>query len=414
MRRLEQLSARAAPSAGAGHGEDTPRRPVYSSLVSNPLIFPRLSWFLPLLAAGIAVSCGGDSDGTPSSQGSGAFSGGAAGGGDVPEFVGSGGGLITTSGGGGAGGGCQQLDITFEPQTPTVMIVVDRSGSMYDSGYWDPLQTAVLNAVESLQAKVRFGFLAFTGIAPDQCPLLAGTDVIALNSHADIAAAYEEASVRPGQKLETPTGVTFNETVIPDLVAFGEPGPKYILFVTDGEPDRCDDGPSVCARDDVVGAVQSAYTQGIGTFVFGLGEGAFAEHLQDLANAGAGQPVQRPRNTGQDCFTGAGAYADAGGTAMYYTPDPTDATALENELNAAISGAKSCTFDLQGSIAVDLDHASEGQVLIDGVPVPYDDQNGWTMESATKLVLVGDACEQLKSATQGISFDFPCDIINPL
>ncbi|HTN83628.1 MAG TPA: vWA domain-containing protein [Sorangium sp.] len=392
----------------------------------STLIFPRLSLLLALLAAGIAVSCGGKGDGdSSSSQGSGASDGGGGSGGAAdsssantggsePIFVGSGGGLITTSGGGGAGGSCQQLDIAFEPQTPTVMIVVDRSGSMYDSGYWDPLQTAVLNVVEALQAKVRFGFLTFTGIAPTQCPLLTGTDVIALNSHADIAAAYEEASMRPGQKLETPTGMTFNETVIPDLVAFGEPGPKYSLFVTDGEPDRCDDGPAVCARDDVVAAVQSAYAQGIGTFVFGLGEGAFAEHLQDVANAGAGQPVRRPQNTTQDCFDGAGTYADVGGSAMYYTPDPTNATALENELNAAISGAKSCTFDLQGSIAVDLDHASEGQVLIDGTPVPYDAQNGWTMESPTQLVLVGDACEQLKSATQGISFNFPCEIIDPL
>ncbi|WP_437971034.1 vWA domain-containing protein [Sorangium sp. So ce260] len=392
--------------------------------MSSTLIFPRLSWYLALLATGIAVSCGGTNDGDdPAPQGSGASdgSGGAAsvvgstGGGGEPIFVGSGGILVVGNGGnGGAGGGCQQLDITFEPQIPTVMIVVDRSGSMYDSGYWAPLQTAVLNVVESLQAKVRFGFLTFTGIAPAQCPLLTGTDVIALDSHAAIAAAYEEASMRPGQKLETPTGMTFNETVIPDLVAFGEPGPKYILFVTDGEPDRCDDGPSVCARDDVVGAVQSAYAQGIGTFVFGLGDGDFAEHLQDVANAGAGQPVRRPQNTTQECFTGAGTYADAGGEAMYYTPDPTNATALENELNAAISGAQSCTFDLQGSIEVDLAHASEGLVLIDGTPVPYDEQNGWYMESPTQLVLAGDACEQLKSATQGISFDFPCEIIDPL
>ncbi|WP_237245449.1 MULTISPECIES: VWA domain-containing protein [Sorangium] len=395
--------------------------------MSSTLIFPRLSWSLALVAAGIALSCSGTNDGDSSSQGSGASSGisgsgggatssggATSGGGEEPIFVGSGGGLLATSGNGGAGGSCQQLDIAFEPQTPTVMIVVDRSGSMYDSGFWEPLKTAVLNVVESLQAKVRFGFLTFTGIAPDQCPLLAGTDVIALNSHADIAAAYEAASMRPGQKLETPTGMTFNETIIPDLLAFAEPGPKYILFVTDGEPDRCDDGPSVCARDDVVGAVQSAYRQGIGTFVFGLGDGAFAEHLQDLANAGAGQPVRRPQNTNQACFTGAGTYADVGGTAMYYTPDPTNANALENELNAAISGAKSCTFDLQGSIAVDLDHASEGQVLIDGVPVPYDAQNGWTMESPTQLTLVGDACEKLKAATQGISFNFPCEIIDPL
>ncbi|WP_437993850.1 vWA domain-containing protein [Sorangium sp. So ce145] len=398
--------------------------------MSSTLYFPRLSLVLAVLAAGIAVSCGGKNDGDGSSQGSGGIGGhgGSGGAGDGVGGVGPGSGSGFGDGGagldfagshgssgtdGGGGGACQQLDITFEPQTPTVMIVVDRSGSMYGSGFWDPLKTAVLSVVDRLQDRVRFGFLTFTGTANQQCPLLAGADGIALNHHAAIAAAYDEASTVPPGKLETPTAMTFNETVVPELLAFPEPGPKYILFVTDGEPDRCDDVRAECARDDVVGAVQDAYEQGIGTFVFGLGSGALAQHLQDVANAGAGQPVERPRSgTDADCFLGAGTYADAGGTATYYTPDPTDASSLEDELDAAIAGVKSCTFDLQGSIEVDLRNASLGQVLLDGTPVPYDAQNGWTMESATQLTLVGDACEQLKDA-QEISFDFPCEILVP-
>ncbi|WP_437718112.1 vWA domain-containing protein [Sorangium sp. So ce448] len=397
--------------------------------MSSTLTFPRLSLLLALLATGVAVSCSATNDGGGSSQGSGgiggiggnASSGGSGGadpgtgsgfgeGGAGLDFAGSHGSSGTDGGGGGA---CQQLDITFEPQTPTVMIVVDRSGSMYASGFWDPLKTAVLNVVDRLQDRVRFGFVTFTGIENMQCPLLARADGIALNHHAAISAAYEEASTVPPGKLETPTAMTFNETVVPELLAFPEPGPRYILFVTDGEPDRCDDVLAVCARDDVVGAVQDAYDKGIGTFVFGLGSGALAQHLQDVANAGAGQPVRRPQNgTNEDCFAGAGTYADAGGTATYYTPDPTDASSLEDELDAAIAGVKSCTFDLQGSIEVDLRNASLGQVLLDGTPVPYDAQNGWTMESATQLTLVGDACEQLKDA-QEISFDFPCEILVP-
>ncbi|WP_437593437.1 vWA domain-containing protein [Sorangium sp. So ce1000] len=393
--------------------------------MSSILDFPRLSLLLALLATGVAVSCGGKGDGGGSSPGSGGSggSGGAVGSGAGPSSgsgFGEGGAGLDFAGShsssgtdGGGGGACQQLDITFEPRTPTVMIVVDRSGSMYGSGFWDPLKTAVLSVVDELEDRVRFGFLTFTGIAKQQCPLLAGAEGIALNHHAAIAAAYDAASTMPPGKLETPTAMTFNETVVPELLAFPEPGPKYILFVTDGEPDRCDDVRAECARDDVVGAVQAAYEQGIGTFVFGLGSGALAQHLQDVANAGAGQPVQRPASgTDAECFTGAGTYANAGGTATYYTPDPTDASALENELNAAIVGVKSCTFDLQGSIEVDLRNASLGQVLIDGAPVPYDAQNGWTMESATQLTLVGDACEQIKEA-QDISFDFPCEILVP-
>ncbi|AUX42216.1 hypothetical protein SOCE26_036430 [Sorangium cellulosum] len=373
-----------------------------------------------LLAAGIALSCGGKDDGNGASQGAGAAggssvsSGGGTGGAPGASSANTGGDGFIDPGTGGAGGSCQQHEIPFTPQTPTVMIVVDRSGSMYDSGFWQPLQTAVLNVVQSLQDKVNFGFLTFTGVAPDQCPLLAGTDGFALGNYEAIAAAYEAASVKPPGKLETPTGSTFMNEVIPALLEFPEPGPKYILFVTDGEPDRCDDGPAVCARDDVVAAVQSAYAQGIGTWVFGLGEGSFAEHLQDVANAGAGQPVREPRDgTQNSCYLGAGTYAATGGTATFYTPEATNAAALEAELNAAISGAQSCTFDLQGEIEVDLDDpllGEPGQVKIDGQDVAYGMESGWYMASPTQLVLVGAACEQLKSATQGIEFNFPCEL----
>ncbi len=75
---------------------------------------------------------------------------------DRDQHRGAGGGGTLTTGSDGAGGfisagitsgGCQQLTIAFEPQTPTVMVLVDRSGSMFDSGFWDPLKTAVLKVV---------------------------------------------------------------------------------------------------------------------------------------------------------------------------------------------------------------------------------------------------------------------------
>ena len=84
---------------------------------------------------------------------------------------------------------------------------------------------------------------------------------------------------------------------------------------------------------------------------------------------------------------------------------------LLDALSAAVAGAQSCTFDLQGKIEVDVAHASFGHVLIDGQEVPYNAQNGWQMNSSTQLELLGDACALLKNATKGISFDFPCDII---
>lgn len=394
------------------------RRPVPCSIVVNPMMHPARKAYsfagLALLAVGIAASCSAGGGDTKQSTSTGA----GGGGGDGP--------LLTTGSGGSGGfmsggltsGGCQQFAIAFEPQTPTVMVFVDRSGSMFDSGFWDPLKTAVLKVVEKTQDKVRYGLLTFTGIAGQQCPLVTGTNTFALNSYASLKTAYDAASIKPGAKLETPTAMVINGKAIPDLLAFKEPGKKYILFVTDGEPDRCDDGNAVCARDDVVGAVQSAYSQDIGTFVFGLeANAALGQHLQDVANAGAGQPVKSPGDVllnsclGGDPSKGKGKYAMTGGTTKYFTPDPTDATALENALSAAVAGAQSCTFDLQGKIEVDVANAGLGHVLIDGKEVPYNATNGWQMTSSTQLELVGDACSQLKNATKGISFDFPCDII---
>lgn len=374
------------------------------------------------LCAAIGVACavdqGGDKkteDGTGGSGqgGSGNFSG--VGGG---SSGGSGGGL-NTGGVGNDGGGCQQFEVVFEHAIPTVLLFVDRSGSMFDGGYWEPLKTAALKVVEATQSDVRYGLLTFTGIQGQTCPLTTGVSTFALGNYSAIQTAYEAASVKPGQKLETPTAMTLNQTAIPDLLAVTEPGPKYILFVTDGEPDRCDDGTPECARDDVVGAVQSAYSQGIQLFVFGLGPANFAQHLQDVANAGAGAPVGQPGdNALYACFAGnwansLGTYAPTGASTKYFTPDPTDALALQTALETTIDGVKSCTFDLQGKIEVDLENADKGKVTIDGVDVPFDATNGWSMSGPTQLVLNGAACDALKQAKQGISFDFPCEIFVP-
>lgn len=414
------VSLGSATETTSGLAQSMDRGPVPCSIVVNPMKHParKACSFagLALLAAGIAASCTAGGEDTKHSGATGSQTGSGGSGGEGSLSTGEGG----FSSGGLTSGGCQQFAINFEAQTPTVMVLVDRSGSMFDSNFWDPLKTAVLKVVEKTQSKVRYGLLTFTGIAGQQCPLVTGTNTFALGSYDAIKTAYDAASIKPGTKLETPTAAVINDKVIPDLLAFKEPGKKYILFVTDGEPDRCDDGDPVCARDDVVGAVQSAYAKDIGTFVFGLeANAALGQHLQDVANAGAGQAVKSPGDAlannclGGDPSKAKGKYAATGGATKYFTPDPTDATALENALSAAVAGAQSCTFDLQGKIEVDLANASYGHVSIDGKEVPYDSTNGWQMNSATQLELVGDACALLKNATKGISFDFPCDIIIP-
>ena len=187
---------------------------------------------------------------------------------------------------------------------------------------------------------------------------------------------------------------------------------------TDGETDFCDDGNNVCPADAIAYRVQDMYaaTPSIGTLVLGLptdvgGSVAFnTTVLQNLANAGAGQ---NPTLSGLGVSTGTdvynqcngvngwktimtaaalpasmslATYGTPAGTAKVFTPSSTSTTDLANQIAAAISGVKSCTFDLSDiggkSIKVDHDQAGQATIKIMGTTIALDPTNGWSMARA--------------------------------
>src|SRR6185369_1534982 len=86
-----------------------------------------------------------------------------------------------------------------------------------------------------------------------------------------------------------------------------------ILFVTDGEPDFCDDGDSKCAMDAVVGGVQRLAAEGIHTIVFGIASSIIqtsGTFLQALSNAG--QDLPTPQGFGTTTNTQDLCYASRG------------------------------------------------------------------------------------------------------
>jgi hypothetical protein len=347
---------------------------------------------------------------------------------------------------GGSGQGCQNLQVVFEPKIPTVFVLADRSGSMFDSMVWVPLRTGVLKVIQDTQAEIRFGFAAFTGQAGGTCPIFDAVPQpsIGLNNYNNIAAFYgtlDKPAVLP--KPETPTTLALKQAQSL-LIADNAPGEKYILFVTDGEPDFCDDVNHICAVDSVVHELQVLKQAGITTFVFGL-KSALSDisvpSLQAFANAGAGQPAlapiaqtPAPINIYYQCngsaawmadlsaagktgmMTSIGDYATTGGNATLYNPDLTDPVTgqatLVSQLTSVIAGVKSCHFDLSGKIEVDVNQLNLASVAIQGRAVPLDSMNGWRMNTGTQLELVGDACTAWRRPenTQ-IDFNFPCGII---
>jgi hypothetical protein len=306
---------------------------------------------------------------------------------------------------------------------------------------WAILRTGVLSVVEDLQASVRFGFGAFTGnVANNQCPLFEQVST-GLNNHAAISTLYGPLGAITG-KAETPVGAVLDRAKA-ILDADATTGPKYILFVTDGEPDYCNDGIALCPVDSVVGRLQSLRTSGITTLVFGIQNGSTTgvplPTLQAFANAGAGQPVVPPVPAGYDIY----AFADqcqgiqpwrtdlaavsktwargvtvadyttgSAGTATVYKPNPADAQALEALIATTVGGLKSCYFDLVNGLAVDLSKVDQASVSIESQTIPRSDANGWRMVNPTRLELVGSACATWRQPTsRSIDFNFPCGVV---
>jgi hypothetical protein len=368
-------------------------------------------------------------------------------------------GNVNVSGSGGSGGGdvCQTGGADFVPKVPTVMLLVDRSGTMFanQGNPWGTLRDGVLPIVKDLNDQVRFGFMAVTGEqAAGMCPLL--DEVAPADKNYDAISAKYMALTQP-MKGESP-GMLGLQRAYEVLSADTTPGDKYVLFVTDGEQDYCGDGNPLCPTDSVVYWLQKLKALNVTTMIFGLpssgDQTSYGSILQSFANAGAGQPVapvvaanQTALDIYNQCFYGGdtnatgwkaefamaakvddaattdvdesktlGNYAAAGGAAKVFKPDPNDQTALATEFRNALAGVKSCTFDIGGDIKVVQSLLSEAHVYIEGTEVPLDmtASNGWHMPTATQIELVGDACTQWRMPQNNkITWDFPCKILEP-
>ena len=76
-------------------------------------------------------------------------------------------------------------------------------------------------------------------------------------------------AMNTGKKFESPAMYSIRAAT-KALMADTTPGAKYIILVTDGQEDYCDDALEICASDSTVGALQAAYTADVKTIVFGL------------------------------------------------------------------------------------------------------------------------------------------------
>jgi hypothetical protein len=224
---------------------------------------------------------------------------------------------------------------------------------------------------------------------------------LAVNNYAAIDALLRPATVDD----DTPTGPALRTVVgllddggVTDggLAAMPGDAPKVVVLVTDGEPGLCGDNySSPQARALVVSAAQDAYKQQVRTFVIAIGDTTqqSADHFKQVANAGQGQ----------DPSTG-----DAGAI------QPSTPQELVDALKKIVIDARTCTFELNGSVPAGQEN--RGTVVLNGQPVPYvgTGTDGWHLTTPSTLELVGSACTTLKTTADAtLTASFPCGVVIP-
>jgi hypothetical protein len=287
---------------------------------------------------------------------------------------------------------------------PDLLLVFDRSGSMSADpatgrnctpaatcpSKWNQATAAVNMAVASSQTTIRWGLKLFTSNG-NGCTVTPGAEVaIGLNTAPAIATALGAAG--PGGSTPTAVAMTLGGDYLASLTT---PNPRFIVLVTDGQPNcvngngNGDDSPAAIA------AVAAQAARGYGTFVIGVATASDAMASATLTN-----------------MSTAGMHARAG-TPNYYVVNNT--AELVAALGTISTQVTSCTFTL----ASPPPDPNNVLVLADGKTVPKDvlpTDNGWTYGAGmTSVTLTGSYCQDvLNSVIQNVEVLFGCGGITPI
>jgi hypothetical protein len=291
---------------------------------------------------------------------------------------------------------CDKLQLQGAPNSPDILIVLDRSGSMVGFGEarnagknrWLPSVSAVKKLTSELTETVAFGLMLFPDPSANGGVTIPGIGTFGGNGMGgctpgkvdvtvDINTASKIASVldmsAPNAVGATPTSASL---VAARMALAGDcadcrPTPKYILLVTDGQPTCGMGGTADTTPEDIAAtnaAIDDLTADGVKTYVIGY------DTASDPAAAAA-----------MDGF------AMHGGTDKHYPVE--DEATLIAELTRIAGALVPCEFEL----SMDIPDPTYVRVEIDGVTYNYG--SDWTNEGK-KIVLdpMGQACPRLRDA----------------
>jgi len=357
---------------------------------------------------------------------------------EPPIVIGIGGAGSEGGGGDSAGGasGCIDVDVEFTPQIPTVLLLIDRSGSMSAEGNFDKAVQAAVDdgtytlgdcpkdndwrwnvvrdvlmsptkgIVKPLEDQVRFGLSLYSSNngqvkagKPEEidetkmCPVLLEVP-IALGNHQAMLDEFKCNDIAD----DTPTGESLLAAAA-TLNAFKEPGPKIIVLATDGAPDSCecpDTGNTVPAKCNEPGVPDQIKAQVVAT-AKEIHDGDITVHVINVSTPSEANLQKHLADV-----------AEAGGGNVYPGFSPGD---LSTAFDDIINGVRSCVIDLSGEIAKG--KASTGVITLDGEALTLDDADGWQVNSPSQIELLGAACDTIKSGEHDLSIKFPCESFEP-
>ncbi|MCA9695148.1 MAG: VWA domain-containing protein, partial [Myxococcales bacterium] len=287
---------------------------------------------------------------------------------------------------------CLDENINFSQKIPTVVLLIDQSGSMVEDfagdTRWDAVHDALFNpagVVTQLEGSVRFGlalYTSFNGFDFGECPVIQDVPP-ALNNAAAMEALY--AANVPEE--DTPTGDSIN-AIVPDLQAMPSDGPRIIVLATDGEPDTCEEPDPQNGQQFSVDAAAASFQAGIPVFIISVGNDVSDQHLQDMANAGAGVMGNNP-------------------DAPFYKAN--NQQGLVDAFDQIINGVRDCTLQLDAEIPEGME--GECEVSINGSTVPHGGMNGWSSSGAMEIELQGSACEAIQEGDIDVQITCSCNVI---
>jgi hypothetical protein len=313
--------------------------------------------------------------------------------------------------GGTSDAACVDVNLTLAKVVPTVMLMVDQSGSMTasfgDAGgtRWTVLRELLMNPdgglVKTLQDDVRWGLALFTWDGKHSistCPEVT-TVAVAIDNYNAMNTIYQGAdpidNTPTGDSLLKIAGIVDGGIVDGGFLSLASDGPKVIIIATDGDPDSCasNGDNNAAAQAFTVKAAQEVYDAGVKVYDIAVSSTLNATKQQQVANAGVGQDP------------------DKGDAAVYRADDP---QTLINAFNAIVTSTRSCIFKLNGTVVAG--DESKGTVALNGVTLSYNDPNGWKLDDPSTLEVTGTACTTVKTTADAtLTAKFPCGsaTVNP-